>query len=455
MSAGDDIPSALKPSYRMAAANDEVLLLQGDLEISSERGTWTGKGRVALTWFPSPGVRFSLTTDRPPTLDWITGKVRLVCPGLDGPVDALIESLSAEEGGKRASGIVTEPIRIGVPRRLSSVRFHALNLPHVSGELVRTADTGVSWLGRHHLGAEPFAITFDEIMPDVPPSEVSRYLNPPQVTDGYVLTHVGEISRSDGGPFAFSDVESIVDDVELFLRFVRGAPTPLVLREGIDSAGKVVWREWDGSRVGAYRPATTWCAEDSQDWAEAFAGLRRLTATPTWGASLSRIIRWYSDALAQPRDDGTVVVAQVCLEALSWVHCIQERRLLSEGSFEKIKAADKLSLLLGALGITVQSPAPVPYRDPEGRPIPDGPELVTTVRNALVHGTKAQPPDEVIAYAKALALTYVELALARLFGYSGAYANRLDPEGADHWVPWSTRGTGRSAWDPSQILTQF
>jgi hypothetical protein len=377
----------------------------------------------------------------------MTGKVRLQGEGLD-PVDAQIESATLSQRGKAVSGFVLEPVALGASKRFVALRFHLLNLPYYVGELLRDSRTSVVWHGRQRLASPPFSITLDEIGADAFETKLfGPYFERPRVSDGYLITHVGEIRREDDSLFSLGDVRQLLTELELFLAFVRGAPSPLILSAGVDSKGEICWKHWDAAKVGRYQASRTWCASETQDWGEAFRGLRRLVTISTWGGALPRIIGWYADALAQPRHDGTLVVAQVALEALAWVYCVGHRGLVSEKGFDGLAASDKFRMMLGALDLKLDLGTPDTYRI-EGRAVRDGPELVTSVRNLLVHGSKTQPAPELLTYAKELALTYIELSLLRLFGYSGLYRNRFEAENADTWVPWSTRGSGKYTWTP-------
>ena len=77
------------------------------------------------------------------------------------------------------------------------------------------------------------------------------------------------------------------------------------------------------------------------------------------------------------------------------------------------------------------------------KPLPDGPEVLTWLRNRLVHPKDAGEPyriDDLVSDAWRLATEYGELLLLHRIGYGGKYLPRTDKVG--EWVnsvpvPWA------------------
>jgi hypothetical protein len=140
--------------------------------------------------------------------------------------------------------------------------------------------------------------------------------------------------------------------------------------------------------------------------------------------------------------------AQTALELLGWVHLVEDLEIISHTGFDHLQATDKIRLLLSRFSI----PTAIPGRYSElskARGVlggNDGPDLVTGIRNAIVHGNPkkrrslARTARGARFQAVQLALSYLELVLLGLFGYKGSYVRRetgLLVRDATAPVPWA------------------
>jgi hypothetical protein len=145
--------------------------------------------------------------------------------------------------------------------------------------------------------------------------------------------------------------------------------------------------------------------------------------------------------------ESKIVLAQVALELLAWVHLVETQRLYSRKAFDALKAAGRIRALLDHIGVPLAIPS---YLTTLSAIYPskalDGPGVITSVRNDLVHATDVSRAAisslsvEQLFECSQLALQYVELVLLAVCGYSGYYARR----GWHGWkgddeilVPWS------------------
>ncbi|MCX6378063.1 MAG: hypothetical protein NT023_01075 [Armatimonadetes bacterium] len=80
-------------------------------------------------------------------------------------------------------------------------------------------------------------------------------------------------------------------------------------------------------------------------------------------------------------------------------------------------------------------------------PRASGPEAITTIRNSIMHPTKANREKRqaysiyVVYEAWQLSMHYIELAMLKLMGYSGPYHNRITNPSAFYpdLVPWAIK----------------
>ena len=68
-------------------------------------------------------------------------------------------------------------------------------------------------------------------------------------TGGYAFTHMGRLDRTDGSHFAAHDAEGVLDALNRFLGFARGAASNLAIRWGVDASGATVWERWSSPVV--------------------------------------------------------------------------------------------------------------------------------------------------------------------------------------------------------------
>jgi hypothetical protein len=115
---------------------------------------------------------------------------------------------------------------------------------------------------------------------------------------------------------------------------------------------------------------------------------------------------------------GSIILTQAGLEVLGWHRLVEGKPGLSGNGYEKLEATDKLRLLLMVCGIPPEIPASLPKltalpKSP-GNQEKDGPQVLTEVRNALVHSnpTKRQKGfDAIVHDVWALGLWYSELVI--------------------------------------------
>lgn len=164
-------------------------------------------------------------------------------------------------------------------------------------------------------------------------------------------------------------------------------------------------------------------------------------------------LHWYVEAnMCAGGVEGAVVLAQTSFELLAWTLLVEERRVLSEESFQpgKLPAMDKLRLLISACGIPLDIPSSLTQLVAFGKAngCSDGPQTLTQVRNTLVHSNPKKrrklfdADSQVREEASDLSLWYLELIFLYLFGYRGEYSNRLRSgcwKGEEvETVPWAS-----------------
>ena len=141
--------------------------------------------------------------------------------------------------------------------------------------------------------------------------------------------------------------------------------------------------------------------------------------------------------------DAGLILAQTALQHLAWTYCVQDRKMVSAHAFGRrgLSAADRIRLLATALDIPTDLPASLRLLHAKrGSKWDDGADVITGIRNSLVHPAKKSELVEGSYYeAWKLSLRFLDLVFLRLLGHEGECANRLAQRmvGEVETVPWA------------------
>jgi hypothetical protein len=203
--------------------------------------------------------------------------------------------------------------------------------------------------------------------------------------------------------------------------------------------------QWGTGKVSPWRDPSSWVDEHhGGPILELFQPFCQKLADETWKDALSHVVYWFQRAKTDSAGaDGGCILLQASLERFSWHLLVLEQKLLSEGAFNKLSAAGRLRLMLDSLAIPTAIPPGLQqlgtYAQPKNL---DGPEVLTFIRNRLVHPPKPTAVREKVPYYEAycLAKWYLELAVLSVCGYKGEYSNRTRLRrwvGQVERVPWA------------------
>jgi hypothetical protein len=264
-------------------------------------------------------------------------------------------------------------------------------------------------------------------------------------SEQYHFTHQGSLSRLDGDPFSASEARSHLEDLCKFLSFCSGRWVSTALAYGIGCDGELAYQEWGTGQVSPMGAADGWLdlyhAAEMQNFFPTFISLFRSSSQ---SETVNHALYWYIRAhtnLIGP--DGACILLQTALERIAWQILVNDRHALSPKGFSDLAAADQLRLLFTYLSIPLSVPTELEElcKLTHGRGL-DGPEILTFIRNKLVHPPKLNSKQERYPYYQAytLAKWYLELSLLKLGGFCGKYQNRTRKErwrGQVENVPWA------------------
>jgi hypothetical protein len=443
----EEMPIGMKPIYQMDSVNQPVKLYEGDIELEQGTKKLSGSGKVQFEWLPRPGLRFVLdlspTNQHRPELENCT----LHLLGLNWHAKASVFGYSASTGigVSEVNGLV-EDFEIGHDQQIIHIIFHVANFTDYHGRGVRDEKGRKAWASRSVMEVGEWRITLDKL------EDAKRLFEGLKAIGGFAITHVGKLERLDGKRFAAKKSGQVFEALFRHLSFCRGAWVAPILPVGFDENGDRVWERWRDWKIERWKNVDNWFNSHSEEGlSKGLPGFYEKWQDEKWKEPLLLSNHWYVEAnMSAGGVEGSIILAQAAFEVLGWAHIVDEKSALSDKGYEKIDAADKLRLLLSSCGIPAAIPATLvkltATARAKGNDWKDGPQALTEVRNALVHGNPARRKkvfDEhhaLVHETWGLSLWYLELIMLKLCGYKGNYSNRV---AAARWrgeevqaVPW-------------------
>lgn len=427
------VPTMLASPYRLGGPNAPIRAFKGAITLTEGSVTISGPGAMAVSWLPAPRLEFDVASvgvfgmGRDP----INAKIRGSIGGAPGRVTHSRFSIGSSSPS-RTTGFLEGRLTRGGGANLQRLLFHLGNFPEFRGTPVRGA-RGV-FASRVEISGGGWTIVIDGR------DGLKDLIDAVARAGGYLVSHVGEIARTDGLVFRADEALQTLDALGELLSFASGARASTFLHIGFDAAGHAAWRSWEPPAVTQWASRLAWFDKtDATCLGRAFDGL-----VPKWADGhkrevFRRVVYLLTDANRRGIEPG-LIAAQSALEILAWQILVNERKAISREGFDKLPAADVVRLLLTVsdipLGIPVELSAMAAYA--KLKSTPDGPQTLTLIRNSWVHPPRSTftrgGPE--IGDAWLLALWYIDLVALRWLGYSGNYSPRVRP-GLVEAVPWA------------------
>jgi hypothetical protein len=440
----ESCPDRIVPYVILGELNQPVPLVSGPFRlIGPSEGTL--EADLKFRWLPSPAVSFEGLCSHG-RIDIVDESWHIESEGelaFSAPVTLTRATLGHE--GNRIGGIV-KGFDFG-DSSFEVLRFSLANFPDYNGKPVKYEHNGYSGIMRARLEASAGLgqLTLDAI----PEAEDLRKSASRDV--GFVISHVGEWRLRDGRINA-SGAGDVLKMLHFLFGFLRGAWSGPLFPQGLVE-NSVRWRQFAPWKLREEREVTSWMPQRKPlDLSDLFPGFFSRWSDPAWQSPLISSISWLVEANSRRSSpESKIVLAQVALDLLAWVHLVETNRLHSRADFKRLSAAGRIRALLHRIGVPTSIPAHLTDLPSlhHGDAF-DGPGVITRVRNALVHAAEenrsitASLEGLVLFQCSQLALQYVELALLSVCGYSGYYAQRgwTGWKGDDEiLVPWAREMT--------------
>ena len=317
------------------------------------------------------------------------------------------------------SGIAeSEPLSDSADRAVEEVRFDVLNLNAPHGTVRVTDGEGPGSLARHEWECAGWRVVLDG-QPGVNWQEL-------KARAGYQVTHVGSLTRADGGSFPFSDAIEFLGCLHWFLSLVQGRRVGIALPAGF------------ARRQGAHSDCTPIIDAWSVLVTEA-AGSGVASWYPKQGiGSLGGLLEAFCaqwDAGEKERDYLLFLIAIYCTSTAQTI-LVEPRFVMAYVGLEAIAGEDVPEGQAVKVAVCLKR-ALQRYRIPTDAEHLQNPRQLSPVRHlvavrtAIVHPNQRRMKDdgwshrEHVVHAWQVALWMLEVLLLKKLGYSGKYDNRL------------------------------
>ncbi|MEU6064055.1 hypothetical protein ABZ864_06000 [Streptomyces sp. NPDC047082] len=333
---------------------------------------------------------------------------------------------------------------------LTRILVHWFNLPNWHGPLrlaAKIASGEHEWSGRWQHQANGWKITLD-VRPDH-----QRVWQGLHTTDVYVMTHVMEVRRADDAVFTADEASPLLTAMHVGISFALGRWAAPMLPVGEDSDGSVVWEEWQGSHCDPARQSSDgwWYDQDHDSLGDFLSLVIKAFADPDKLVPL-RFQMMYAISATRSRDfvEPRIIMGTAGLEHIMWQSLVLSG-VLTKQQYKPPAHRLLRRVLRGAqIPVDINSrhlPAAAQYaadvKVNENKDI-DGADVVTWVRNRLVHPQESQEPvyrlDGLTRDAWLLTRHYLVLLILNSVGYNGNYRELTRIRG---WVgdvskvPWA------------------
>jgi hypothetical protein len=441
----NEAPNAIQADPPLGAANEPLLLHAGELVVAQGTRRISVEGVIRWEWLPTPQITYEFSTDSPELNAWdITEEFNVEIPEVI-TVDSEIPADDEDSSPLlRASGRMKNTT-VGPGEDVRRVTFHVPNMPDVNGHWL-SEPGGRSWNGRLAFHAGDWMIILD--------SRPDRRAIRDQLRDrgGYATTHTGELTRRDNAPMSQEEISRAFHLLRCVLSFSFGRQITPCLGIGFNSDGEVTWRDWRVFHIRPWSGAHRLVDETRySDLADIFSLMGDLWTDEFSRELLSNAVHYYLEANDPMPINIALSAGQAALELLAYEKLVEESAALTSRQYKAAAAHENISAFLKAFSVDDQIPATLSNLKSAASganpPCLTGPEILTRMRNGVIHPSRHKQKFDTDAWVEAWELTcrYVSLAILGRIGFNGSYRDPVEPNkhaGVISNVPWANTQAG-------------
>jgi len=438
----DGVPESIKPTIILENANQSIEIYKGDFIIKQVNNILNVKGEIRFSWFPYSCVVFtgSVTNQEFLNIDQLK-EVTIIINGLTfgiGYVNKRVVNNSEKiynlRGRCQSATFGDKSLQV------NEINFSIPNLRELFGSLIKThLENGTQGTnGRIYFEDDKFIIAIDKI------NDFKKYEDELKSNGGFIVLYGGKISKKKGA-ISFEEFKQIHFGLSNFLFFINGRRTAPIFSKGIHD-GETLWTDYSAFNVDQYKNVSSWTEfQWFDDISYIWQNYLTLWKNQNDKDFLNTVIHWYVEANSNAAYvEGSIILAQTALELIyNWL-IIERKKLIIGNDAENISASNKIRLILSELRIDSTIPSQyielTNFSQQANAEYIDAPEVLTKVRNALIHGQEKKRRDlmnmdtQAKYQALQVALWYIELAILKILKYEGRYWNRAMQQ--NDIVPW-------------------
>jgi hypothetical protein len=364
----------IEPIYSQSSPSEPIDLGQAAVQLSYKGTTYQDVANITMRFVPNKRIEIVCPLEgHSPMLGLEvfsddSGNLKLTLRDRGIGFEVFCASVGGDYGGTvflpKTSGVTITP----PSNSISMVTFHLFNFPNFIGpeDYILTTKDAVTQTSqrcdRVVLQSHAWKVTIAGT------DRTKRLTGALKAQGGYVLTHMGQITRADGSTFSSEQLDELLNCLHYFLSFALGRWAGVALPVGFDAAGNKVFEEW-GLRItadGPWHGGSSWFdSHHGELLSQLFPGFATLWMSKLWQKPLSDALYWYLGACDRRVGIGVdtgLILAQTALELLAWTYCVLDRKMISAAAFQprRLSAADKLRLLASSLNIPLEIPPNLP-----------------------------------------------------------------------------------------------
>ncbi|MFI9453529.1 hypothetical protein [Amycolatopsis sp. NPDC052450] len=444
----DTTPAPITHFYSPETPRSELTVYRGPLVGRSGARQFDATGSITLRWNPSPMLQWSgVSKDVDVGIDLTTGSLTLEEPSIEVLSKHSLRIASGDEGPpdniRWKGGGPLGRVVAGNPKAkdLAHATFILANLPTMQvGAKLRHETTW--YLGRTVLTGAGWKVTLDS------PRNYREIEVDLRDNGGHAVTHTGRVEREDSTDFSTEDLQDVLHVLRYVLSLACGRWTSPVLPVAYNNAAEPAWSEWTSPLISPWRPSLGLVdGFHPEQLQEIFERIAAAWADPLKQEVVQRAIYYLIDANDPHPLELAVSSAQSGLELLAWSELVEDRHIYTAKAYGPLKAHESMRELLALHSISEKFPpgltelASVAAKL-TGLAVGDGPEVLTRMRNGVMHPSRAKPKFSTGEWYDAwcLARHYLQLSILGYLGYQGTHrdpAVKVHFTGQIEKVPWN------------------
>ncbi len=444
----DATPAPTTHFYSAKTPRSDLTVYRGPLVGRSGARQFEATGSITLRWNPWPMLQWSGGSDEVDVcIDLTTGSLVLEEPRVEVPKehsfqiasedDSPTEDIQWEGRGPLNRTVVGDP----AAQDLTHATFILANLPAMQFGARLRHETGW-YLGRTVLTGAGWKVALDS------PRNHREIEDDLRDNGGHAVTHTGRIEREDGSDFSADSLQDVLHVLRYVLSLACGRWTSPILPAAYNNAAEPAWSEWAPPLVSPWR--TSLGLVDSshpKQLQELFERTAAAWADPLKQEVVRRAIYYLIDANDPHPLELAVSSAQSGLELLAWSELVEDRQIHTAKNYKSLNAHESMRQLLALHSISPLFPPELTELSSVASKLTslsvgDGPEVLTRMRNGVMHPSRTKPKFSAGEWYDAwcLARHYLQLSILGYLGYQGTHC---DPAVKVHFtgqienVPWN------------------